>query len=89
MGCGSGYPYDFYFSNKGYDLVGIDFRFKNIELAKTNNKKAQYICADIEDYEINEKINCTLPFRLWECFLLLSTLKVAVQVALPFLTNIY
>jgi len=57
LGCGNGYPYDYYFSERGYDLLGIDFCKKHLELAKILNSKARYEYFDIEKFEFNTKFD--------------------------------
>lgn len=52
LGCGNGYPYDYYFCSKGFSLVGIDFCEKHIDQAKKINTNANYIVNDIENYKI-------------------------------------
>lgn len=52
LGCGNGYPYDYYFCSKGFNLMGIDFCEKHIEQAKKINSSANYKVDDIENYKI-------------------------------------
>jgi len=52
LGCGNGYPYDYYFCSKGFRLVGIDFCEKHIKQAKKLNPNACYMVDDIEKYKI-------------------------------------
>lgn len=60
LGCGNGYPYDYYFSSKHFYLTGIDFCENNIKNAKINNPKGTYICSDIENYMFREKYDCIM-----------------------------
>lgn len=55
LGCGNGYPYDYYFCNLNYDLTGIDFSKKHIDEAKKNNPTAKYLTEDIENFKFNTK----------------------------------
>lgn len=48
----TGYPYDYYFSSKGFNLLGIDFCEKHINQARKINPSADYMVYDIENYEI-------------------------------------
>lgn len=55
LGCGNGYPYDYYFSTKGFNLLGIDFCEKHINEAKKMNVSASYLVGDIETYKIDKQ----------------------------------
>lgn len=57
LGCGNGYPYDHYFSTKGFNLLGIDFCEKNIKDAQLFNPSGNYQCCEIEDFIFNQKYN--------------------------------
>ena len=57
LGCGNGYPYDYYFCSKGYSLVGVDFCEKHIKEAKEINTNAKYYVDDIENYKYEDKYN--------------------------------
>jgi SAM-dependent methyltransferase len=60
LGCGSGYPYDAYFSNAGFDLTGVDFSSKQIEIAKQKNPNGTYITGDITSFEPENKVSLVL-----------------------------
>ncbi len=60
LGCGSGYPYDKYFSDKGFELTGVDFSEKQIELAKRYNPSAEYIVGDISTFKTNRQFDLVL-----------------------------
>ena len=60
LGCGSGFPYDTYFSGQGLSLTGIDFSDKQIALARKNNPTATYIAEDISHFETNQKFDLVL-----------------------------
>ena len=51
LGCGNGYPYDYYFCSKGFNLIGIDFCEKHIKQAEKLNPSANYKVDDIENYK--------------------------------------
>ena len=60
LGCGNGYPYDYYFCSKGFNLIGIDFCEKHIKEAQKINSKAKYFIDDIETYKIDSKYDLVL-----------------------------
>ncbi|HUU79517.1 MAG TPA: class I SAM-dependent methyltransferase [candidate division Zixibacteria bacterium] len=45
-GCGAGLPFTKFLSEK-FDVIGVDISEKQIELAKKNVPKAQFICEDM------------------------------------------
>lgn len=55
LGCGNGYPYDYYFCSKGFNLLGVDFCEKHINEAKKINSSASYLVGDIETYKIDKQ----------------------------------
>ena len=55
LGCGNGYPYDYYFCSKGFNLLGADFCEKHIDEAKKINVSGSYLVGDIETYKIDKK----------------------------------
>lgn len=55
LGCGNGYPYDYYFCSKGFNLLGVDFCEKHIDEAKKINVSGSYFVGDIETYKIDKK----------------------------------
>ena len=55
LGCGNGYPYDYYFCSKGFNLLGVDFCKKHIDEAKKINVSGSYFVGDIETYKIDKK----------------------------------
>lgn len=55
LGCGNGYPYDYYFCSKGFNLLGVDFCKKHIDEAKNRNVSGSYLVGDIETYKIDKK----------------------------------
>lgn len=57
LGCGNGYPYDYYFCSKGFNLTGVDFCEKHIEQAKMINTNANYSVNDIENYKIEQQFD--------------------------------
>ena len=60
LGCGNGYPYDYYFCYQNFNLTGIDFCEKHIKEAQRINPQAQYYINDIETYDINNKYDLIL-----------------------------
>ncbi len=60
LGCGNGYPYDYYFCSQGFNLVGIDFCQKHIQEAKKINTTAKYFLEDIETYNIDNNYDLVL-----------------------------
>jgi 2-polyprenyl-3-methyl-5-hydroxy-6-metoxy-1,4-benzoquinol methylase len=55
LGCGAGVPYDRYLINKGYNVTGIDFCKKHIELAKRLVPGARFIYDDITRHKFQAK----------------------------------
>lgn len=55
LGCGNGYPYDYYFCSKNYNLTGVDFCEKHINEARKTNTLANYFICDIENYKMKAK----------------------------------
>lgn len=46
LGCGIGIPFDRYFVDKEYDVIGVDFVQKNIKRAKENVPEAEFLNVD-------------------------------------------
>ncbi|MFW6048427.1 MAG: class I SAM-dependent methyltransferase [Candidatus Natronoplasma sp.] len=46
LGSGIGIPFDRYFVDNGYEVIGVDFVEKNIERAKENVPEAHFVKAD-------------------------------------------
>ncbi len=58
LGCGNGYPYDYYFYSKEFNLISINFCEKHIKEIKKINLKAKYFIDDIMEnlyYKNNRK----------------------------------
>lgn len=81
LGCGNGYPYDYYFCSKGYSLVGIDFCEKHISEASQINPNAKYFIDDISKYTFKDKYDLIM--------LLFSLLHIPRDEHKRILTNIY
>lgn len=68
LGCGTGFPYSYFFVNKGFDLTGIDISEKHIKLAKKNIKNVNFILGDFFSNKINNKydaiISCHAIFHI-------------------------
>jgi len=62
LGCGTGFPFDKYFSKKGYKLTGIDISEKQIEKAKKNVKTAKYFVGDFFSEQIKGKFDAIISF---------------------------
>lgn len=60
LGCGSGSPYDKYFSDKGFRLTGVDFSDKQIALARKKNPSGTYITGDISEFKTDQKYDVVL-----------------------------
>ena len=56
IGCGAGQITD-YLTRKGFNVVGIDFSQKLLEIAKTNFPNSRFSLADICEYEQKEKVD--------------------------------
>lgn len=81
LGCGSGYPYDKYFIDNNFNLIGVDFSSKHINQARINNPSATYIEGDIE------KFNYTTNYDL--IMMLFSLLHIPREHHKGILTKIY
>ena len=53
IGCGAGIP-DTKFLSKKFEVIGIDFSEKQIELAKQNVPNAKFICKDMTELDFPE-----------------------------------
>ncbi|EJA1860819.1 class I SAM-dependent methyltransferase [Staphylococcus pseudintermedius] len=60
VGCGPGI-YSEKFSEKGYDVTGIDYSVNSIDYAKNNQKgQAKYVLGDLRNLDIKETFNIIL-----------------------------
>jgi cyclopropane fatty-acyl-phospholipid synthase-like methyltransferase len=55
LGCGTGIPFDRYLVEKGFEVTGVDFSQKHIELAKRNVPEARFIKGDFSDIDFGEE----------------------------------
>lgn len=62
LGCGTGVPYDKYFTQKGFEVTGVDISEKHIELAKKNVPKAKFFAGDFFSNKIKGKYDAILSF---------------------------
>ncbi len=54
LGCGVGIPYDKFFTDRGYQLQGVDFVEKHVEAARDNVPAADYEQADFTQIKFKE-----------------------------------
>lgn len=54
LGCGAGKPIAEFFLNKSHSVIGLDISEKQIELAKNNFPKGEFVVKDISLLEKNE-----------------------------------
>jgi ubiquinone/menaquinone biosynthesis C-methylase UbiE len=55
MGCGTGIPFDRYLVEKEFEVTGVDFSQKHIELAKRNVPDAEFIKGDFSEIDFGEE----------------------------------
>jgi len=56
IGCGAGQITD-YLTQKGFEVIGLDFSHKLLKIAKRNFPNSKFILADICEYEQNEQVD--------------------------------
>ena len=64
VGCGSGGRFIRRLETRGFDVTGLDASAEMIKLAQLNNPKANFIQANIEDWETDQKYDFILA---WDC----------------------
>lgn len=67
VGCGTGYPIDFFLSERGFRITGIDSSVKMIEKAASLKlKNTEYHVADLFGFRTEEKFDAIIAFDcLW------------------------
>ena len=67
VGCGTGYPIDFFLSERGFRITGIDSSAKMIEKAASLKlKNTEYHVADLFGFRTEEKFDAIIAFDcLW------------------------
>lgn len=67
VGCGTGYPIDFFLSERGFRITGIDSSAKMIEKASSLKlKNTEYHVADLFGFRTEEKFDAIIAFDcLW------------------------
>lgn len=67
VGCGTGYPIDFFLSERGFRITGIDSSAKIIEKAASLKlKNTEYHVADLFGFRTEEKFDAIIAFDcLW------------------------
>lgn len=67
IGCGSGYPIDYYLINNGFKVIGIDISSNMIKQAKNLNlENAYFFNCDFLDFESDIKFDAIIAFdSLW------------------------
>lgn len=63
VGCGTGYPIDFFLSERGFRITGIDSSAKMIEKAASLKlKNTEYHVADLFGFRTEEKFDAIIAF---------------------------
>lgn len=67
VGCGTGYPIDFFLSERGFRITGIDSSAKMIEkVASLKLKNTEYHVAELFGFRTEEKFDAIIAFDcLW------------------------
>ena len=67
VGCGTGYPIDFFLSERGFRITGLDSSAKMIEKAASLKlKNTEYHVADLFGFRTEEKFDAIIAFDcLW------------------------
>ncbi|MGM5484658.1 MAG: class I SAM-dependent methyltransferase [Nanobdellota archaeon] len=62
LGCGTGLPFDAYFTNKGFSVTGLDISEKHIRKARKNVSSAEFILGDFFSKKIKGKFDAIVSF---------------------------
>lgn len=72
LGCGTGEPIGQYFTQRGFNVTGVDASTKMLEMARMRCPNTKFILADMRRLNLSEKFDCIVA---WHSYFHLSQVE--------------